>query len=43
MCRIKTKTIINGFLEDREGSGFFLEINMKDILFKKCLLTNNHI
>ena len=43
MCKIKSKKLINGRLEDIDGTGFFLEINMKDILFKKCLLTNNHI
>ena len=43
MCKIKSKKIINDKLEDINGSGFFLKINMKDILFKKCLFTNNHI
>ena len=43
MCKIKSKKIINGILKDIDGTGFFLEINMEDILFKKCLLTNNHI
>ena len=43
MCKIESKKLINGKLEDIIGSGFFLKINMKDILFKKCLLTNNHI
>jgi len=43
MCKIESKKIINGKLEDITGSGFFLKINMKDILFEKCLLTNNHI
>jgi hypothetical protein len=43
MCKIKSKKLINGKLEDIDGSGFFIEIDMKDILFKKCLLTNNHI
>jgi len=43
MCKIKSKKLINGRLEDIDGCGFFLEINLKDILFKKYLLTNNHI
>ena len=43
MCKIKSKKLINGNLEDIDGTGFFLEINMKDILFKKCLITNNHV
>ena len=43
MCKIKSKKLINGRLEDIDGCGFFLEINLKDILLKKCLLTNNHI
>ena len=24
------------------GNGFFLDLNIKDIPFNKCLLTNNH-
>ena len=43
MCKIKSKKIINGKLQDIDGSGFFLEINMNGILFKKCLLTNSHV
>ena len=43
MCKIKSKKLINGNLEEIDGSGFFLEINLKDILFKKCLITNNHV
>ena len=43
MCKIKSKKLIHGKLEDIDGSGFFLEINMNDILFKKCLLTNSHV
>ena len=43
MCKIKSKKLINNKLEDINGTGFFLKINMKDILFKKCLLTNNHV
>jgi len=43
LCKIKSQKIINGKLIDIDGSGFFLEINVKNILFKKCLLTNNHI
>ena len=43
MCKIKSKKLINNNLEDINGSGFFLKINMKDISFKSCLLTSNHI
>ena len=25
------------------GNGFFLDLNIKDIPFNKCLLTNNHV
>ena len=41
MCKIKSKKLINNKLEDINGTGFFLKINMKE--FKKCLLTNNHV
>jgi len=43
MCKINSKKLINNKLKDINGTGFFLKINMKDILFKKCLLTNNHV
>jgi len=43
ICKIKSKKIINGRFEDINGTGFFLKINMEDILFKKCLITNNHV
>ena len=43
MCKIKSKKLINGNLKNIIGTGFFLRINMEDILFKKCLLTNNHV
>jgi len=41
--KIKSKKLINGELKDINGTGFFLKINMENILFKKCLITNNHI
>ena len=40
MCKIKYK---NEKGENRIGTGFFCEINNKDIPFKKVLFTNNHI
>ena len=43
MCKIKSKKVIDGKLKDITGTGFFLEINIKNLPFNKCLLTNNHI
>ena len=39
MCKIKSKKLINNKLEDINGTGFFLKINMKE--FKKCLFKSN--
>ena len=43
MCKIISQKIINGILKPIKGTGFFLELDIKDIPFKKCLITNNHI
>ena len=43
ICKIKCKNVIDNKLQDHVGTGFFLELNCKDIPFNKCLLTNNHI
>ena len=43
MCLIFSQKIIEGRQEVIKGTGFFLEINNKDIPFRKCLITNNHI
>ena len=43
MCKIESQKIINNKLENIKGTGFFLELNMQDISFKKCLIKNNHI
>ena len=43
MCKINFKKIINNKIENMNGSGFFLELNNKDIPFNKCLITNNHV
>ena len=43
MCKIKFKEIKNNKIEDMKGTGFFLKIHDKDIPFKKCLITNNHV
>jgi len=43
MCKIKSQKIKNGQLENIFGTGFFLKINIKNIPFEKCLITNNHI
>jgi len=43
MCKIISKKIINGKLEPNYGTGFFLEIDIKEIPSKRCLITNNHI
>ena len=41
--KIKFKKIINNKLEEMMGTGFFIELNDKDIPFSKCLITNNHV
>ena len=43
MCKIRYHKIINNELKYVYGSGFFLVINIKDIPFNKCLITNNHV
>ena len=43
MCLIFSQKIKEGKSKDIKGTGFFLEINNKDIPFHKCLMTNNHI
>ena len=43
MCKIESQKIKNGKLENIYGNGLFLKLNNKDIPFKKCLITNNHI
>jgi surface protein len=43
MCKIKFKRIVNHKLENCTGSGFFLQFKYKEIPFKKCLITNNHV
>ena len=43
MCKIISQKIKNGSLEAIVGTGFFLGLDIKNIPFKKCLITNNHI
>jgi len=43
MCKIISQKIINGKLESVKSTGFFLELDIEDIPFKKCLLTSNYI
>jgi len=43
MCKIIYETIENGKIEKQSGTGFFCQINDKNISFKKGLFTNNHI
>ena len=43
MCKIYSQKIINNKPKNLWGTGFFLELNIKDIAFKKCLITNNHV
>ena len=43
MCKIYSQKIKNGKLETINGTGFFLEIDIKNIPFKKCLITSNHV
>jgi len=38
LCKIKSQKIINGKLIDIDGSGFFLEINVKNILLKNLFI-----
>ena len=40
MCKIK---LVNDHLKTITATGFFLELNIKDIPVNKCLLTCNHI
>ena len=44
ICKIKYSKIgKNNILKDILGCGFFLEMNINEIPFNKCLITNNHI
>ena len=43
MCKIRYHKIVNDNLTYVFGSGFFLVINIRDIPFNKCLVTNNHV
>ena len=43
MCKIISQKIINGKLEPIICTGFFLELDIEDIPFKKCLITSNYI
>ena len=43
MCKIFSRKIKKGKLVNIIGTGFFLNIKNKNIPFKKCLITNNHI
>ena len=43
ICRIKGHIITNGKLNTLFTTGFFLELDIKDIPFNKCLFTVNHI
>ena len=43
LCRINSYKIEKFNYKPIKGTGFFLEIEMKDIPFKKCLITNNHV
>ena len=43
ICKISSQKIINGKIENIKGTGFFLNISNENILFNKCLITNNHI
>ena len=43
MCKILSKKLVNGKIENINGTGFFVELDLKDIPFKKCLITNNHV
>ena len=43
ICKIESQKINNNISKNIKGTGFFLELNIEDISFKKCLITNNHI
>ena len=43
MCKIIYETIKKGKKETQSGTGFFCQINDKNISFKKGLFTNNHV
>ena len=43
ICKIISQKIINGKIKPINGTGFFLELDIEDIPFKKCLITNNHV
>jgi len=43
MCKIIYETIKKGQKEKQSGTGFFCQINDKNISFKKGLFTNNHV
>ena len=43
MCKIKIIKKADNKQYISKGTGFFLEINLKDLPFNKCLITNNHV
>ena len=43
ICKIRVETLKNGEKKVNFGTGFFCEINDKNIPFNKALFTNNHI
>ena len=43
ICKIKYLKMINNELRYVYGTGFFLLLNIRDIPFSKCLITNNHV
>ena len=43
MCKIKFERIENNKIKKGKGTGFFCEIENKNIPIKYCLFTNNHV
>ena len=43
LCKIKLNKIINNELTNCKATGFFLELNLENLPFNKCLITNNHV
>ena len=43
ICKISFKVLKDGEIKNGLGTGFFCDIDNKDIPFRKALFTNNHV
>ena len=43
LCKIEFEAFKDGKIQKCSGTGFFCEINYRDIPFRKALFTNNHV